>query len=175
MAKPLLLLDVDGPLNPYAAPPHRRPEGYQTHRPTPTGWSRPLRVWLNPAHGPMLLALADRLELAWATTWCDDANRIIGPLIGLPELPVIPLEQPTRTSPAGQIWKRATVEQYVGDRAFAWLDDDFETDDLLWAKERTAARHATLLLHINPAVGIAQEDVDQVAAWSAALGSELSA
>ncbi len=32
MNRPLLLIDVDGPLNPYAAPPHRRPDGYQTHR-----------------------------------------------------------------------------------------------------------------------------------------------
>lgn len=47
--KPLLLIDVDGPLNPYAAQAERRPEGYTTHRMRPTGWTpaqspRPLRV-----------------------------------------------------------------------------------------------------------------------------------
>ena len=30
--RPALLLDVDGPLNPRAAKPERRPEGYRTHR-----------------------------------------------------------------------------------------------------------------------------------------------
>jgi hypothetical protein len=30
--RPLLFLDVDGPLNPYAAQPERRPEGYTTIR-----------------------------------------------------------------------------------------------------------------------------------------------
>ncbi len=61
--KPLLLIDVDGPLNPYAAQAQRRPEGYSTHRMRPTGWTaaesrRPLRVWLNHTHGAQLLALA---------------------------------------------------------------------------------------------------------------------
>lgn len=32
LVRPVLLLDVDGLLNPYAAKPHRRPEGYQAHR-----------------------------------------------------------------------------------------------------------------------------------------------
>jgi hypothetical protein len=32
MTRPLLFLYVDGPLNPYAAEPERRPEGYLTHR-----------------------------------------------------------------------------------------------------------------------------------------------
>lgn len=50
---------------------------------------RPLRVWLNPSHGAMLLSLTDVFELHWATAWEDDANRIVAPLIGLPVLPVI--------------------------------------------------------------------------------------
>lgn len=47
-------------------------------------------VALNPAHGPMLLRFAAEhgVELVWATTWTDDANTMIGPLLELPELPV---------------------------------------------------------------------------------------
>lgn len=76
--RPLLLLDVDGPLNPWAAKPCRRPDGYTTHRLRPSGWEhakKPLRVWLSPAHGPMLLdfSAGNNVELAWATTWQDDA------------------------------------------------------------------------------------------------------
>lgn len=85
--KPLLLIDVDGPLNPYAAKSQRRPQGYSTHRMRPRGWSeaesrRPLRVWLNRGHGAELLALADTYELVWATTWKDEANDWIGPSRG---------------------------------------------------------------------------------------------
>ncbi|MDQ0932254.1 hypothetical protein QFZ49_002184 [Streptomyces turgidiscabies] len=32
MNRPLLFLDVDGPLNPYAAKPEKRPDGYTTLR-----------------------------------------------------------------------------------------------------------------------------------------------
>ncbi|SEB67496.1 hypothetical protein SAMN05216482_0488 [Streptomyces sp. PAN_FS17] len=98
MSRPLLFLDVDGPLNPYAAKPTRRPDGYTTLRvPRDNGDFQdhqelsfrrgPLRVWLNPAHGQALLKLG--YELCWATTWMADANRWIGPVIGLPELPFV--------------------------------------------------------------------------------------
>jgi hypothetical protein len=70
--RPLLFVDVDGPLNPYEAEPAQRPKGYRTHRMSPVEWVRahpdaqPLQVWLNPEHGPMLLSLP--AELVWATT-----------------------------------------------------------------------------------------------------------
>lgn len=64
--RPLLLLDVDGPLNPFRA---TKPEGYTAHR-LPTAGSS-FQVWLNPGHGRMLLDFADRhgVELVWCTTW----------------------------------------------------------------------------------------------------------
>ena len=40
-------------------------------------------------HGPRLLALGG--ELWWATAWMDEANDVFGPLLGLPELPVVDL------------------------------------------------------------------------------------
>lgn len=171
--KPLLLLDVDGPLNPYDAKPTRRPGGYTTRyvRNSPDGlrWGdKGIRVWLNPAHGPMLLALTGLVELTWATSWEHAANALIAPVVGLPELPVI--EFPRRASyPFGQIFKRGDVETYVGERPFAWLDDDFEPGDFDWAKARVEGGAATLLLHIDPKMGIVQRDVDQVAEWAAAI------
>ena len=102
--RPLLFLDVDDPLNPFAAKPTRRPDGYEKHRMAPRRWmeaerewlrakgrpfkrAKPLRVWLNPAHGPALLDLP--VELVWATTWEQEANEWIGPVLGLPALPVV--------------------------------------------------------------------------------------
>ncbi len=43
VSRPLLFLDVEGPLNPYAAKPERRPEGCTTIRAT-VPFGRPLRV-----------------------------------------------------------------------------------------------------------------------------------
>lgn len=88
--RPLLFLDVDGPLNPYGAAPHERPQGYVTHRMRPTGWedpsTKPLRVWLDHRHGEQLLALP--YQLVWATTWMNEANEWIGPQAGPAGAPV---------------------------------------------------------------------------------------
>lgn len=177
MTKPLLLLDVDGPLNPYAAPPTQRPKGYQTFRLHESSfrdaqgrlWTKGgIRVWLNPDHGPMLLALTELVDLVWATAWEKLANTLVGPVLGLPELPVI--EFPRRESyPFGQIFKRGDVEAYVGDRPFAWFDDDFQAADYQWAAGRTESGRPTFLRWIDPLVGLTLCDTDLIADWAGAL------
>lgn len=177
MSKPILFLDVDGPLNPYDAKATQRPEGYLTKRVIST-WEKPggvrvsswaekgMRVWLNPAHGPMLLALADRFELVWATAWVHDANKLIAPAVGLPELPVVDLSHLECDFSSKHIPKLATVARYAGNRPFAWFDDEFRVPaDIDWAAERTKTLAPTLFMPINPAVGIMQGDIDAVSAW----------
>ncbi|MFD7032807.1 HAD domain-containing protein [Streptomyces sp. NPDC059917] len=168
--KPLLLIDVDGPLNPYAAQPQRRPEGYTTHRMRPTGWSltesaKPLRVWLHPGHGARLRALAGAYELVWATTWKDEANDWIGPPLGLPRLPFIDWPQMHGRAPRGTFWKTQYVLEYAAGRPFAWIDDDITPMD----REYVDQRHPThsLLLRIDERIGLVQEDFDLLADWAA--------
>lgn len=171
-SRPLLFVDVDGPLNPYAAKPTRRPEGYLTHRMSPADWAReypdaqPLRVWLNPEHGPMLLSLP--VELVWATTWEHDANEWIGPRIGLPELPVV--EWPDRPFGAtdGRLWKTQPVADYAAGRPFAWIDDQLTDADVRWCELRYPA--PTLLLPINPAIGLARNDIAAIGRWAEEIG-----
>lgn len=82
--KSLLLIDVDGPLNPWAASGRtNQKNGYTRYR--IDGYT----VYLKRAHGQQLLALTDVFDLVWCTTWEHQANIEIGPRIGLPELPVI--------------------------------------------------------------------------------------
>lgn len=160
MSRPLLLLDVDGPLNPYRAKPSKRPAGYTTHRLDPDGHT--YRVWLNPQHGPMLLdfAAVTGVELVWATTWEHHANRLIGPEIGLPELPVI------EWGFNGWHWKFDAVLAYAPGRALAWLDDDFAEfpAERAWFEEQRGDT-PTLLHHVDPKIGLRQDDLDAVAAW----------
>lgn len=177
--RPLLLIDVDGPLNPWAAPPHRRPEGYQTHRMRPTGWEqpwqKPLRVWLNPTHGTALQALP--FELVWCTTWAHEANEWISPHIGLPELPVITWPEgvktptsPYRKSEPAVFWKTTTVVEYAAGRPFAWIDDDLTDLD----REYVGAHHdGPALLHwVSPRTGLLQPDYDALTAWAKSLTAE---
>ncbi|WP_370944550.1 HAD domain-containing protein [Amycolatopsis sp. cg5] len=166
--RPLLLLDIDGPLNPFAAKPDARPPGFTEHRFRLSGWSRrkPLRMWLNPGHGPALLALAERtgLELAWATTWEHRANTMIGPAIGLPSLPVITF------AGASSSWKYPAVARFAYERPLAWLDDDFDLypgpRDAFLAKR---AQLPTELIRVNPREGLSAGHLAAVESWVRAL------
>jgi hypothetical protein len=166
--RPLLLLDVDGPLNPYAM--HRSnvvDAGYTAHRMTPEGWiGQPLRVLLNPDHGPLLTDLAAEhdMELVWATTWEGAANTLIGPAIGLPELPVISFGD----SIYNKHWKFTAVLKYAGDRDLVWIDDDFGTtrtsaiDDFM---VRRGTAH-TYLHQVSQRHGLTAKDVEVIARWA---------
>lgn len=177
-ARPILFLDVDGPLNPYAAKPTRRPPGYVTHRMRPASWvasrphgrlrpaqyTRPLRVRLNPAHGPALLGLP--VELVWATTWQHEANEWIAPAIGLPELPVVawPPGAAHEQQPDGLFWKTRSLAEYAAGRPFAWVDDQLTAADWHWCAERHPA--ATLLLPIDPSRGLTGGDFAAITRWA---------
>ncbi|MFI0987382.1 HAD domain-containing protein [Streptomyces exfoliatus] len=170
MTKPLLLIDVDGPLNPYAAQRERRPQGYTTHRMRPSGWlfeAKPLRVWLNPEHGGELLALAEAYELVWATTWKGEANDWIGPHLGLPELPFVDWPQMHGKAPRGTFWKTQYILEYAEGRPFAWVDDDITSYDHEYVEQNHLA--AALLLRVDPRIGLIRPDFDALADWAAAL------
>jgi hypothetical protein len=157
--RPILFLDVDGPLNPYAAPPTRRPEGYQTFRffaNTPgNGWGkRGLRVWLNPEHGKQLLALP--FDLVWGTTWEAMANEHIGPAIGLPELPVARFGFEGSKIPA--------LVRYAAGRPFAWVDDEIETSDHAYVIREHAG--SSLLHSVSPRLGLLPADFDLLREWA---------
>ncbi|WP_367324038.1 hypothetical protein [Streptomyces sp. HUAS ZL42] len=154
MSRPLLFLDVDGPLNPYAAKPERRPGGYTTLR-VALQPGRPLRVWLNPSHGRALLDLP--YDLCWATTWMAAANRWIAPVVGLPELPYVDFgEGLFAVRPDGVHWKTEAIVTYAEGRPFAWVDDEQSPADDAYV----AARHpgAALLHHVNPRLGLLEAD-----------------
>lgn len=164
--RPLLFLDVDGPLNPYAAQPERRPEGYTTIRVTVPDRPRPLRVWLNPAHGSALLGLG--YDLCWATTWMAAANRWIGPVVGLPELPYVDFgDRLFGERPDGVHWKTETIVAYAEGRPFAWVDDEQGAPDGVFV----TARHPgpALLHHVNPRLGLREGDFAALAEFAAAV------
>ncbi|GAA4927173.1 hypothetical protein GCM10023237_56050 [Streptomyces coeruleoprunus] len=168
--KPLLLIDVDGPLNPYEALSHSRPpEGYHKHRMRPSGWhdAQPLPVLLNPAHGRELRALADAYELVWATTWKGEANEWIGPRLGLPELPYIDWPRMHGKAPRGTFWKTQYVLEYAAGRPFAWVDDDLTAYDRDFVDRNHLA--AALLVRVDPRIGLIRVDFDALADWAAAL------
>ncbi|MEV6179359.1 hypothetical protein [Streptomyces sp. NPDC052015] len=167
MRRPLLYLDVDGPLNPYAAKPERRPAGYTTIR-AAVRPGRPLRVWLHPGHGAALLALP--YELYWATTWMGEANRWIAPVIGLPELPYVDFGERLFAVRDDLVhWKTEVLVAHAAGRPFAWVDDEQSPADQAYVARHHPA--AALLHHVNPRIGLRDPDFAALTAFAKELPS----
>jgi hypothetical protein len=180
VTRPLLLIDIDGPLNPYAAKATRRPDGYTTHRMLPASWvarqanpsrAKPLRVWLNHDHGAALQALP--YDLVWCTTWQAEANEWIGPHLGLPELPYVPFEQLWASRPDGTYFKTWEVVRWARGRPFAWVDDEIGAAD----REYVTGVHdaPALLHHVDPRLGLLPADFQALADWATELETDTAA
>ncbi|MGW8782770.1 HAD domain-containing protein [Streptomyces sp. NPDC055796] len=159
--RPLLFLDVDGPLIPFGATAHELPDGYPTYGADPD--ANPLLARLDPALGSRLLALP--CELVWATTWMADANAWVGPRIGLPELPVVSWPDASEQEDGRNRthWKTPALVAHAAGRPFAWVDDEITPAD----RALVRAHHpAPALLHrVDPRYGLTPADFTVLAAW----------
>ncbi len=155
--RPLLFLDVDGPLIPFGAA-----EPYPRFGPDPGRDGNPLLARLDPAHGPRLAALP--CDLVWATTWLADANDAIAPRLGLPPLAVVDWPEPSDLDEhAGTHWKTPAVVDYAAGRPFVWVDDEITNADRTWVR---AHHPGPALLHqVDPRVGLTAADYASVGGW----------
>lgn len=151
-----MLLDLDGVLNPFGA--STCPAGYVEHEFHPgEGPSR-----YCPGHGAWIRELAAAGDLRWASTWGDDANTLLAPLLGVDALPVVELPplpfRPEQKVPA--------IAGAAGDRPVAWIDDNHTDAGRTWAAGRA---EPTLLVPVDSAVGWTRADVDRVLEWARQL------
>ncbi len=154
--RPVLLVDVDGVLNPWCA--EGCPPGFSSY-----DFFSGERVLLSPAHGELLTSLAFAYQLVWATAWEHNANRLICPVLDLPELPVIEFPLDGRDL---YFRKLPAVIEAVGQRPCAWIDDEHWPDHYSWARRRGVP---TLIVDVNPAEGLTGDAAAQLAGWAADL------
>ncbi|MFJ4681617.1 hypothetical protein [Kitasatospora sp. NPDC088783] len=169
--RPLLMLDVDGPIAPFDR--ILRPRGYRTHRVPSQTWRqrqlekgvpdpKPLRVWLNPAHGTSLLALP--YDLVWATAWRHEADEHLAPLLGLPKLPYVNWESMNHKDPDGLHWKTRQLVYWADQQPFAWVDDEIGPQDTEWIAANHPGR--ALTLKIDRRYGLRPDHFAQLADWA---------
>ncbi|MFI5915090.1 hypothetical protein [Dactylosporangium sp. NPDC051541] len=149
---PILLLDLDGVLNPFDAP--TCPDGYQEK--VFFEGEGPERYCV--AHADWIRELAAAGELWWATGWGRHANERYLPMLGLDPLPVVEFP-PVPFEPELKV---PAVAALVGDRPAAWIDDNHTPRGRAWAAGRAAP---TLLVDTDPAIGWTRADVDRVLEW----------
>jgi hypothetical protein len=152
--RPLLLIDFDGVLNPFAA--SDCPPGFTEYELDEFPGDEKVR--LNPAHARWLADLAPLYEMAWASACPQDLNLYCERLIQLSPMQRVPMPLP----PFDPDQKVGAVDAFVGDRAVAWLDDAFGERGRTWARERRAP---TLLVDVDPSTGLTQKVVDLLATW----------
>lgn len=156
-SRPLLFLDVDGPLIPFGA------ARYPTFGTSAV--DNPLLTRVDPAHGPRLAALP--CEVVWATTWMTEANDAVAPRLGLPALAVVvwpePSEADERDERAGLHWKTRALVDWAAGRSFAWVDDELTDVDRAWV----AVHHPghALLHRVDARVGLTEADFVALEEW----------
>ncbi|WP_345494537.1 hypothetical protein [Nocardia callitridis] len=153
-------MDVDGTLlpRPAAAPSVEEIDW--------SAWQQPT----NPALSGLTRVLGDRLlglgcELMWATGWGDDANRVIAPILGLPQLPVARLPE----YPGGDYyddelhWKTRTLVSLAEGRRFIWIDDEIRQQDMAWVRGNHCGR--ALLHRVDGFRGLLDTDFAVLTEW----------
>lgn len=161
MDRPILFLDVDGPLIPFG-PSFSRAQAVASESGLFPDRGNPLLERLNPAIGPRLMALG--CDLVWATTWAEEANESVAPRIGLPRLPVVEWpEAALDNGPRGLHWKTRYLVEWAGHRPFIWIDDEISAMDRQWV---AAQHHRPALLHrVDPGQGLTEGDFITLAGW----------
>ncbi|HET6711822.1 HAD domain-containing protein [Amycolatopsis sp.] len=159
MTRPLLFLDVDGPLIPFG----RSSGDYAIF--TDADLGNPLLSRVDPSLGPRLRALG--CDLVWATTWLEDANECVAPLLDLPPLPVLDFPE---GDDRGLHWKTRSVVEWAAGRPFAWIDDETTDADRVWV----ASRHpGPALLHtVQASTGLTGQDFTTITTWRATVAQD---
>lgn len=173
MTAPILAVDVDGVLNALS-----RGEPDPDWRDTQvTAFGHSLRIRHNPAHGAQLLAIAAETgaELVWCTTWEEMAVQRIAPLVGLPDMPWVPMAPGfaglrfTECRSVGYTKARA-MAAYAGDRPFCWLDDEPDA-----ALELLGHPVPHLVVQVEPMEGLQDEHFEQARQWLGGLRATVAA
>jgi hypothetical protein len=113
-----------------------------------------------------LLSLAQSFELVWASGWEEKAEEHLPHLLGVPSgLSFIAFTRPHGAAGRGTSahWKLDSVSEFAGERALAWIDDEFNPACHEWAASRSAP---TLLVSTSPERGLTEKEAATLRQWA---------
>lgn len=178
--RPLVLLDVDGVLNPIAESsealdraPHGELEDWVTDLFTIRRVEYTVRVHRSVCD--FLRRLHAAADVRWLTSWShsDRCNSVIAPLVGLPELPIECYERYRHWSkyvdPASLDWWKLSAARGAArrepDRLLLWADDDirFSPWAVQWVRDASRGRPAPVEAIVpDRHLGLTMQDMDRI-------------
>ena len=173
--KPLLLVDIDGVISLFGAPP----SGAAGSLPVEGSFHsiEGIPHFLSATAARHLLELASLYDLVWASGWEERADEHLPHLLGLPaRLPFLRFDRDVggreRAGGAGRHgrahWKLAAIDTYAGARPLAWIDDAHNDECRRWAGARAAP---TLLVATEPELGLTRREALALQSWARSLAA----
>jgi len=153
--RPLLLLDVDGVLFPFAPAPSYT-------------WHPEMQVYWSPRTRDALTHLMESYEIVWATMRGTTANIDVGPLHDLPPLDAISFASMDLNH---QTFKLYGIDRYLEDnehedRPLVWMDDHIYEDGVEWARRRSLSV-PTMAIQVDPFEGFTQSHAKELTHFAA--------
>ena len=162
--QPLVLVDIDGVLNAFAA------RGTAPHRRSARAGGMP--VVLDRRHPHWFERLETYAELRWASMWQAHAAPVFGSTAGIGthwdflDFDASWAWTPSQVGRTGdgvgayKWWEILRCSR--GGRPLVWIDDDMTDDHLAWAEQRATAGTPTLFLRPDPREGFTESQFEQV-------------
>ena len=154
---PILFVDIDGVLNPFAGP---CPHGFVEIDLLPDD-DEPVRICA--AHADWLVELSASFDLIWATAWTEEERRLLRTVLDHPEFVAAAAMPPKPFHPRRKV---DGIRSLASGRSAAWIDDMITDEARAWASER---REPTRLIAADPGVGMTRRQVDELIEWASSL------
>jgi len=148
--KPFVFMDINGVLDPFLA----KAEDIEDYEVVYSDWDnfrilKSHKVWLD--------ELATTAQLVWASSWMDDSNNLISPVLGIGRLPYVDLSSSEsglsnfKLTGVLNFLKLNSVDKTKVNTPFVWFDDDFYDEDEIWLKDKIKAPFK--LIKTDPRIG----------------------